>query len=90
MKKIREVPQELAEKLELPGELVPGAASLCITGGRQALIQGHRGVLEYSGERVVLALKRGKISLLGSGLQLRAMKGEEIIISGRIETVEWG
>lgn len=90
MKKIREVPLELADRLALPGEILPGSASVCITGGRQALVQGQRGVLEYSAERVVLALKRGKLCINGSSLQLRAMKGEEIIISGRIGTVEWG
>ena len=89
MKKIGELPRELAEKLELPGELLPHTGSVQIIGGRQALVEGQRGILEYSEERVVLALKRGKIILSGSGLRLRAMMSGEMLISGKIQTVEW-
>lgn len=90
LKKIRELPFELAEKLELPGEVLPGAGSICITGGRNALVEGHRGILEYSEDRIVLALRRGKITLSGAGMQLRAMNGGELLVSGRIQNVEWG
>ena len=89
MKKIGELPQELAERLELPGELLPQTGSVRITGGRQALVEGQRGILEYSGERIVLSLKRGKIILSGSDMSLRAMGRGEILIRGRIQSVEW-
>ena len=89
MKRIKELPLELAEKMELPGEIMPGTGSLTLTGGRRALVEGHRGLLEYSEERVVLALKRGRISITGAGLAIRAMNAGELVISGRIETVEW-
>lgn len=90
MKRIKELPLELAEKLELPGEIMPGTGSLTITGGRRALIEGCRGLLEYSKERLVLALQRGKISINGADLCIRAMNAGTLVISGRIETVEWG
>lgn len=89
MKAIKELPLDLAEKLELPTEILPGTPSLTLTGGRSALVEGHRGLLEYSEERVVLALKRGKISISGAGLRLRAMNAGELVVSGRIDTVEW-
>ena len=75
--------------MELPGELLPGAASLILTGGKQALVEGHRGIVEYSQEQIVLALKRGKLILSGSGMQLRAMNAGELLISGSINNVEW-
>ena len=75
--------------MELPGELLPGAASLILTGGKQALVEGHRGIVEYSQEQIVLALKRGKLILNGSGMQLRAMNAGELLISGSINNVEW-
>lgn len=89
MKKFKELPAELAERLELPGEIVPGAGLVCLKGGRQALIQGQRGLLEYSGERIVVALSRGKLRLSGSGLELQAMNGDELMVTGRIQAVEW-
>lgn len=89
MKTIKELPLDLAEKLELPMEILPGAGRISITGGRQAYVEDHRGIVEYSEDRVVLALKRGKIIINGAGMRLSAMNGSELIVSGRIESVEW-
>lgn len=89
MKRIKELPLELAEKLELPGEIIPGAGSLTVIGGRRALVEGCRGLLEYSQERVVLSLKRGRIIIGGAGLTIRVMNAAALIVSGRIENVEW-
>ena len=90
LKRIKELPQSLADKLMIPPELLPGTGSVNIVGGRQALVEDHRGILEYSEERIVLALKRGKLSLTGSNLQLQAMNRGELLITGRIQNVEWG
>ena len=51
MKAVRELPAELAERLELPEDLLPGSGRLTLSGGRQALVEGHRGILEYTPER---------------------------------------
>lgn len=52
MKKLRELPYELADKLELPEDVLLGSAKLTVTGGRSAVIENHRGVLEYTAERI--------------------------------------
>ena len=89
MKKIKDLPIELAEKLKLPGEVLPGLGSVSIVGGKNALVEDHRGIIEYSDERIVVALGRGKLCISGSKLHLRAMNGGELLISGRIQSVEW-
>ena len=61
MKKLRELPYELADKLELPEDVLLGSAKLTVTGGRSAVIENHRGVLEYTAERIVVAVPRGKV-----------------------------
>ena len=59
MKKLRELPYELADKLELPEDVLLGSAKLTVTGGRSAVIENHRGVLEYTAERIVVAAPEG-------------------------------
>ena len=54
VKSIRELPQELTERLELPEEALLAAAKLTVTGGKRALVENHRGVLEYGQERIVV------------------------------------
>ena len=89
MKTARELPAALAERLALPGELFPGAGKLTLSGGRQMLIEGQRGILEYTPERLVVSFGREKLSLSGNGLKLQAMNAGELLVSGRIRTVEW-
>ena len=90
MKKLRELPYELADKLELPEDVLLGSAKLTVTGGRSAVIENHRGVLEYTAERIVVAVPRGKVCLDGTGLRLKAMNKNERLVGGRIRNIEWG
>ena len=87
---VREFPADLAERLELPGELQPGTGRLTLSGGRRALVEGQRGILEYTAERIVVSFGREKLSLMGDGLRLSAMNAGELLIHGRIRSVEWG
>ena len=87
MKKLRELPYELADKLELPEDVLLGSAKLTVTGGRSAVIENHRGVLEYTAERIVVAVPRGKVCLDGTGLRLKAMNKNELLVGGRIRNI---
>lgn len=88
--KVRGLPADLAERLELPGEVLPGAGRVTLAGGRQALIEGQRGILEYTAERIVVSFGREKLSLMGDSLRVLAMNAEELLIMGRIRSTEWG
>ena len=90
LKAVRELPAALAERLALPGELLPGRGRLTLCGGRQALVEGHRGILEYTQERIVVSFGREKLCLSGSGMTLEAMNAGELLVVGRIQTAEWG
>lgn len=90
LKKLKELPYDLAEDFELPGEIIPGMGKLTVSGGRRALIEDHRGILEYSDTRIVAALGHGKLIISGAGLKLKAMNRGELFINGKIQSVEWG
>lgn len=89
VKSKKELPQELAERLALPEEALLGAAKLTVTGGRQLLVENHRGVMDYGQERIVVSLGRGKLNISGTALVIRAMNRRELLVSGRIQSVEW-
>ena len=90
MKKLRELPYELADKLELPEDVLLGSPKLTVPGGRSKIKENHRGVLEYNAERIVVAVPRGKVCLDGTGLRLKAMNKNELLVGGRIRNIEWG
>lgn len=89
LNRMRELPAELAEKLDMPEDILYSAPKLSLVAGRRALIENHRGVLEYSPERIVVSLRRGKLCLSGTELWLKAMNGSELLVQGHIRSVEW-
>ena len=89
LRKLEHLALSLAERLELPEEALLNAAKLSVTGGRRALIENHRGILEYGRERIVVGAGRGKICLSGSELRLAAMNRTELLIVGNVQSVEW-
>ena len=89
MKKRQALLMNLAERLELPQEALAGAARLTVTGGRRALIENHRGILEYGGERIAVSTSQGRLIVSGAGLRLLAMNRHELLIGGAVQDVEW-
>ena len=89
LRKHAELVYELAERLELPQEAVPGAARLSVTAGKRVLVENHRGLLEYGPERIVVKTEAGKLVLSGSGLGIRAMDRRDLLIGGKLQCAEW-
>ena len=89
LKKLRNIADDLAEKLELPSEALGAAAKLSITGGRRALIENHRGIIEYGRERIVIGTEKGRMVISGQELLLSAMNKSELLIIGKINMAEW-
>lgn len=79
--------EALLEEAELPGELLPGQSLLELAGQTRALIEGHDGITEYHTERIRVRVKYGEVCICGSGLELTRMTKEQLVITGRIQTV---
>ena len=89
LKKHYAAAEMLAERLELPEDALLGAARVTVTGGKTLLVENHRGILEYGTERLRIAVLGGQLAISGSALSLAAMNGEELLVRGKIITVEW-
>ena len=85
----RETVADLALLMDLPQECLTDAARVTLYGRRQAAIEHHRGLLGYTPDAVEVSLGRGKVRLLGSELEVRAMDGETLLIAGHISAVEY-
>lgn len=88
MKKAR-LAEELAERLDLPQDALFGSGKLTVVAGRRAYVENHGGILEYGTERIAVSLDRGKVIINGTELELVAMSGRELVIRGRLKSVEW-
>lgn len=77
----------LLDQLDLPGETLPGQVLVEIAGDDRVLVEHHRGIQEYSPEKIGICVRYGMVQVCGNGLTLQSMTKEQLIISGQIESV---
>ena len=87
MGKRRQIWERLADGADLAAEPMPGQPIVEIAGDRRVLIENHYGVKEYSREKIAVKVKYGFVCICGCNLELIRMTKEQLVISGRIDTV---
>ncbi len=80
--------QHLADGADLQGEAMPGIPVVEIAGQRRVLVERHCGVTNYSREMIRVKVRYGHICICGGDLQLIQMTKEQLVISGRIDSVQ--
>lgn len=52
-----------------------------------AVVEGHKGVLYFGEDKIVLRLKSGSVALEGKGLNIADSQKDETVIKGRVFSV---
>ena len=81
--------EKVSEVFDVPGEVIAGLPRITITGYGKLIVENHRGILEYSYEKISVNGGKAVIEVVGQGLELRAMNDRELLITGRIRGVEF-
>lgn len=79
--------ERLAERTDLQDQVLPGQPLVEIYGDRRVLIEHHAGVTEYGRERIRIKVRYGSICVCGGCLELARMTAEQLVITGRIDSV---
>lgn len=79
----------LADRLELPSDALAGAAKLTVNGRRRVLIENHSGIITYEDDIIAVDCGGMKAVIRGDGLSLGAMDKHDMLITGRILTIEF-
>ena len=80
--------EKTAEVFDLPGDVVAGLPRVELLGDRQLRMENHRGILAYGKEEIHVSGGAFVIQITGQGLELRAMTGLELLITGRIAGIQ--
>ena len=81
--------EKAADAFDLPADVLAGLPRIEITGCRELLIENHRGILEYGDGEIDINGGRVIVKVRGSGLQLKSMNANELLMSGTILSVEF-
>ncbi len=77
----------IMERLDLPGEPMPGQPVVELVGTDRVLIEHHGGVTEYGCDRIRVKVAYGAVCVCGNGLELKRMTREQLVIGGKIDRV---
>ncbi len=81
--------EALVESLNLPKDICMGAIRVTLTGSHEAWIENYRGILEYTGELILLQGKTCQVCFEGTGLSIDYYTNEDMKISGCITCVRY-
>lgn len=84
----RKLRMELAEILELPMDISLDLPRVVIVGDLGVLISNHRGLIQYSRERIVVGVGAGQITVSGDNLEIEEVGQEQVVVKGLIKFVE--
>lgn len=79
--------EQLTQSADMSGECLPGQSLLELLGDNRVLIERHRGVQEYSRERIGIKMRFGQVVVCGCGLEMIHMTRDQLVIRGRIDCI---
>ena len=74
---------------DLPADALAGEPRVEIGGDGELRMAPHKGILAYGQEEIHISGGKMVVLVRGSGLELRAMTPEEVLITGTIRAVEF-
>lgn len=80
----------ICEKLELPEDVCRSCGYIEIVSNCCALVDGCKGVSEYSDDKIKLNLGKGSVCFYGNTLSIRSLSMEQAMVEGFIVSVEFG
>ena len=73
----------------LPEEVLFGAPKVVLVGEERALVENHKGIVEYTDERVRVRTDRALLEIAGANLTLGHVGKSDLLVRGKIEKVEY-
>lgn len=77
------------ELLEIPKEISSEKPKLTVMGFEELLVENYKAILEYQDFYVRLSTHIGIININGFELNLNEMTNDDILITGKIESIDF-
>ena len=80
--------ERTAEIFDLPADALVGLPRLELVGDGELRMENHKGIHAYGTEEIHVSGGSFVVKISGHSLELRAMTGLELLITGKIETIQ--
>jgi sporulation protein YqfC len=88
-KRLEDMKNAVSEMFELPKDITLNLPKISMIGSNQMLVENHRGVIEYTPQRIRVNSSIGVIRIQGSEMKLKNIAADDIMITGGIKAIEF-
>ena len=79
----------LTDHLRIPPDVSFGESRITIAGDGWIWVEHYKGILEYTGNSLILQGKSGRIYVEGTGLSMDYYTSEDLVVRGKIRAVRY-
>jgi len=88
-KRLDDMKSAVSEMFELPREIMLNLPKISMIGSNQMLVENHKGVIEYTPQRIRVNSSIGVIRVQGNDMKLKNIAADDIMITGGIKSIEF-
>ena len=85
--KLHRTKEVIAEKLELPRDILLNMPKITVTGDNEITIENHKGVILFEQNEVKINSNLGLISVCGGDFEILFMGGSTLTLSGKFKSI---
>ena len=79
----------IAEKLDIPIDVVLDIPKIIITGKEEITIENHKGIVAFSENEIKVSSKKGIIKIQGNNFEIFYMGSNSLTINGEIRVISY-
>lgn len=87
-KRVNDIKATISEMFDLPKDIVLDLPKIIMVGGNQILVENHKGIIEYTPDRIRINSSIGVIRVLGANMMLKNIGQDDIMVTGTIKAIE--
>jgi len=85
----KKIKRQFSEFLEIPGDVMLDLPKIVLVGNIKIFIENHRGILEYTTEKVRVNVMEDEVTITGENLLLRNVLPDELCVEGKIKSISF-
>ncbi|MBA5849874.1 sporulation protein YqfC [Clostridium sp. cel8] len=85
--KLYNTKQNVADKLDLPRDIILNMPKIQVTGDNEIIIENHKGIVLFEKDKIKVDSGIGIISIYGSEFEVLFMGGSTITIGGKFKSI---
>ncbi|MDD2201623.1 MAG: YabP/YqfC family sporulation protein [Firmicutes bacterium] len=83
------IAERVSDVLGVPRDVALDLPRLSLEGNVRLVLENHKGIIEFSADRLRVQTTAGQVSIVGRRLVLRGINRERIVVEGRFDNLEF-